>query len=341
MKIRLLFLTVISCFIAKKDLWSQEAAPTHLLNFYWDDDYLNLQGKGTDRAYTSGQRIDYVYTKSQPSRFCIDRLMPKAGTGRKDIYSWSLMQIMVTPDNISDPDFQPDDYPWSGALFFAHSLYSYNSRRKFAFKSEALAGVLGPASLAGPTQRAVHRLIHYTVPRGWSNQFGNTPLLNAAFTAEKQEWESGGWLQVIGGARADAGSLMDELAVYQYLRVGMMNSYFDGLFSLGNASGQGRRRIEFYLFAKPQAQAVAYDALLQGSIFSSKKIVYEQSTVKGKVATEATSYHDIHHLVFEGDYGCVLSVGTVSIAYTQKPTTAYMKGLYDHNVGNITVSKAW
>jgi hypothetical protein len=56
---------------------------------------------------------------------------------------------------------------------------------------------------------------------------------------------------------------------------------------------------------------------------------------------EKASYHDINHLIWEDDYGCALTVGTVSIAYTQKPTTAYMKGLYGHNVGNITLSKSW
>jgi lipid A 3-O-deacylase len=341
MKIRLHFLTLFVFFIGRTDLIAQETSPTHMLNLYWDDDYLNLQGKGTDRAYSSGQRIDFFYMKKRSSGFFMDRVMPKAGSQRTDIYSWSLMQVMVTPDNISDPNFQPNDYPWSGALFVAHSLYSYNGEGKFAFKSEALLGVMGPASLAGQTQRLVHRLIHYREPEGWSNQFGNTPLMNAAFSAEKQEWGCGKFLEVIGGARIDAGAMMDELTVYQYVRIGIMDPYFDGLSALRSASGKSRRRTGFYLFMKPQAQAVAYDAFLQGSIFSSKKTLFEHSLPGTKAVSTPTHYHEINHLVFEEDYGCALSVGNVTIAYTQKPTSAYMKGLYDHNVGNITISKFW
>jgi len=334
-------LTLFAFFLGRTHLFAQEASPTHMLNFYWDDDYLNLQGKGTDRAYTSGQRIDYFYMKQHPSGFFLDRMMPKAGSQHTDIYSWSLMQVMVTPDNISDPSFQPNDYPWSGALFVAHSLYSYNGERKFAFKTEALLGVMGPASLAGSTQRLVHRLINYREPEGWSNQFGNTPLVNAAFSAEKQEWSWNNFLEVIGGARIDAGSLLDELTVYQYVRIGIMNPYFDGLSMLKPASGQRRRRTEFYLFMKPQAEAVAYDALLQGSIFSSRPTFSDPSPLDSKAAGTPDRYHAINHLLVEEDYGCALSVGAISITYTQKPTTAYMKGLYKHNVGNITICKSW
>jgi lipid A 3-O-deacylase len=341
MKIRLLFLALFALSTGKGSLFAQSTPPTHLLSLYWDDDYLNIQGKGTDRAYTSGQRIEFYYLKQHPSRFFADRIIPKAGSHSTDIYSWSLMQIMVTPDNISDPNFQPNDYPWSGALFATHSLYSYNRERKFAFKSEALLGVMGPASLAGPTQRQVHSLIHYRVPQGWSNQFANTPLVNVAFSVEKQEWGWKNFLEVISGARIDAGTMMDGLTAYQLVRIGIMDHYFDGLFTLSSASGQSRKRTEFYLFMKPQAQAVAYDALLQGSIFSSKPTFSVPSMSTDKITGTSKSYHDINNLLFEVDYGGVLSVGTMSIAYTQKPTTAYMKGLYKHNVGNITVSKSW
>ena len=341
MKIRLLFLILFALFTANGSLFAQSTPPTHMLSLYWDDDYLNIQGKGTDRAYSSGQRIEFYYLKQRPSRFFADRIMPKAGSHSTDIYSWSLMQIMITPNKISDPSAQPNDYPWSGALFAAHSLYSYDHDRKFAFKSEALLGVMGPASLAGPTQRLVHGLIHYQKPEGWSNQFANTPLVNLSFSMEKQEWGWGNFLEVIGGARIDAGTMMNELTAYQLVRIGIMDPYFDGLFTLRSTSEQHRKRTGFYLFMKPQAQAIAYDALLQGPIFSSKRTFPDPSSSNGKMTDKSVSYHDINNFVFEVDYGCVLSVGTISVAYTQKPTSSYMKGLYKNNVGNITVCKSW
>lgn len=341
MKISLLSLIVFALLTANGSLFAQSAPPTHLLSLYWDDDYLNIQGKGTDRAYTSGQRIEYYYLKEHPSRFFADRIMPKAGSHSTNIYSWSLMQIMVTPNDISDPSIQPNDYPWSGALFATHSLYSYDHDHKFAFKSEVLLGVMGPASLAGSTQRLVHRLIHYQQPKGWSNQFTNTPLVNLAFSVEKQEWGWKNCLEIIGGARIDAGAMMDQLTAYQLVRIGVMNPYFNGLFTLRSASEQHRKRTELYFFMKPQAQAIAYDALLQGPIFSSKPTFPDPSPSTSKIRDLSDSYHGINNFLFEVDYGCMLSAGTISIAYTQKPTSSFMKGLYNTNVGNITICKSW
>jgi len=42
-------------------------------------------------------------------------------------------------------------------------------------------------------------------------------------------------------------------------------------------------------------------------------------------------------MVAELEYGIVIVYRRFGIAYTQKPSTAYKKGLYGHNVGNISL----
>ena len=237
MKQNLLAVAILSILIGINDTIAQQPAPTHLFGVYWDDDYLNVQGKGTDNSYTCGARFEYYYIKPHPSRLFIDKLMPKAGDHARDIYGWALMQVMYTPNEIGKAEFQPNDYPWSGALFATHSLYSYNTEHSYAFKSEITLGMMGPASLAGPTQRMVHSMIHYTVPEGWPNQYGNSPLLNASFAVEKKELGSNSLFEMIGGARADAGIMLDGLTVYEVMRVGKMSSYFNGFFNLNTTGG--------------------------------------------------------------------------------------------------------
>jgi lipid A 3-O-deacylase len=349
MKPNLLALTMLSLLIGINETIAQQPAPTHLFGVYWDDDYLNVQGKGTDNAYTSGERFEYYYLINHPSRLFIDRLMPKAGDHATDIYGWSLMQVMYTPNEIGKTAFQPNDYPWSGALFATHSRFSYNTERSYAYKSEITLGMMGPASLAGPTQRMVHSMIHYTVPEGWSNQYGNSPLLNASFAVEKREWGSNSLFEMIGGARADAGTMLDGLTVYEMMRVGKMSPYFNGFFNLNGAGGTSltgaggtrKKSSQFYFFLKPQVQAVAYNAILQGGLFSWKPSMVESYSEDGKLTESPAKYHDISNLLVEVDFGWVLSMGNFSIAYTQKPSTPYMKGLYSHNVGNISIYKAW
>src|SRR6202040_1024366 len=96
---------------------SQDTVPTHLWRASWDDDYINFYGKGTDRAYTDGTRFELIEAKQKPPAFLLDRILPEAGDSSVNLYGWGVTQLMFTPNNISKASFQPDDYPWSGALF--------------------------------------------------------------------------------------------------------------------------------------------------------------------------------------------------------------------------------
>src|SRR5437016_356541 len=91
---------------------AQTDGRTWLLRVYEDNDFLNLSGNGTDNAYTNGTRFDLFYTKNHPSRFFIDRLLPKAGDSSLNVFGFGIMQIMVTPNDITVPYDQPDDYPY-------------------------------------------------------------------------------------------------------------------------------------------------------------------------------------------------------------------------------------
>jgi len=191
-----------------------EQTPTRLFRAFWDDDYINYSGHGTDRAYTDGTRFELFYLKSKPSRFFVDKAMPKAGDSSINVFGWGLVQIMITPEDISNPNFQPNDYPWAGALFVSHTLYSYNEQKKYDLQTEIDGGVTGPAALAGPFQDAVHQMIKYKRPRGWDNQFGNAPWVDVKFAAEKQLAAFDRFVEVIGGAQATAGTAINGAAVY-------------------------------------------------------------------------------------------------------------------------------
>src|SRR5882757_5627062 len=225
MKRNLLFIMVLSLvqLSTTTPSYSQkEDAPTHLFRASWDDDYFSFYGKGTDRAYTDGTRFEYIYAKRKPSAFLPDKLMPKAGDSSTNLYGWGITQLMFTPNNISKTSFQPDDYPWSGALFATHTLYSYNEKKKTDIQTELVLGVMGPWALAGEMQTMVHHMIHYTKPMGWDNQYRNSILLNINLTGEKQLLKYGNFLEVIGGAHVYAGTMINELAIYPLIRIGKM-----------------------------------------------------------------------------------------------------------------------
>jgi hypothetical protein len=310
--------------------------PTRLFRAFWDDDYFNYSGKGTDRAYTDGTRFELFYLKKKPSRFFIDRVMPKAGDRSINIFGWGLAQIMITPEDICRSDFQPDDYPWSGALFATHTLYSYNEQKKYDLQTEIDMGVTGPAALAGQFQTAVHQFIHYKRPMGWRNQFGNAPLLDISFTAEKQFAGYQGIIEIIGGGRAFAGTGMNGAAVYSLIRIGKMTPYFKGLLKQYSSAGP-KKKMQFYFIFKPEVQWQLTNALFEGGMNASEpgKIIIPKSS--NKVET----YHPLNHMVYSFTFGPVLVLGRFTISSSQTATSAWMRGLYDHKYGNLTLYYSW
>ena len=313
-----------------------EQGPSRLFRAFWDDDYFNYSGKGTDRAYTDGTRFELFYLKKRRSRFFIDRVMPKAGDSSINIFGWGLTQIMITPEDISRSDFQPDDYPWSGALFATHTLYSYNERKKYDLQTEIDMGVTGPAALAGPFQKAVHQFIHYQRPMGWRNQFGNAPLLDISFTAEKQLAGYQGHIEVIGGGQAFAGTGMNGAAVYSLIRVGKMTPYFKGFLKQYSSAGP-KNKMQFYFIFKPAVQWQVTNALFEGGMNASAP----EKVIISKPSNEVETYHPLNHMVYSFTFGPVLVLGRFTISSTQTAITAWMKGLYDHKYGNLSLYYSW
>jgi hypothetical protein len=196
MKQFLLFITSFLWWARNNTLFAQSSdnINTHMFRLYEDNDFLNIRGKGTDNSYTNGTRFDLFYTKKKQSRFFIDRLMPKAGDSSINIFSWSLAQLMVTPNDISTTQYQPNDYPYAGALFAAHSLYSYNAERNIVSRLN-WSLVFAVRFLAKQSQTLIHSFIHYQKPMGWDNQLKTYPLFNINFTAETQFLAIGNYLK--------------------------------------------------------------------------------------------------------------------------------------------------
>jgi lipid A 3-O-deacylase len=320
-------------------VWAQAGkdTATTLLRIYEDNDFFNIYLKGTDKAYTNGTRIDLFYTKKNNPHFFVDKVMPKAGDKSIDIYGWGITQLMYTPNNIATPDYQPDDYPYAGALFATHSLYSYNAAKKYDFQTELALGVSGPSSFTRQTQSFVHRLIHYQQPMGWDHQAKNELLLNVNFTVEKQLAQYNGWMELIAGSQVSAGTVYNAVSMYPELRIGKMSPYFNGYISQYSKNRKAKNKIQVYLFAKPQPLLVFTNELLQAKASQtvSKSQDEDAQDEPGK------PHHNINRFVYYFSYGAVVTSGTFSISYTQTSETALLKGLYNHEFGNISLYFSW
>jgi lipid A 3-O-deacylase len=331
------------CFAAGNYLLQAQSTKdtaTLLLRFYEDNDFINLYLKGTDDAYTNGSRIDLFYLKKNKPRFFVDRWMPKAGDSSSDIYGWGITQLMFTPSDLTTSVYQPDDYPYSGALFATHTLYSYNPVKKYDLQTELLLGVSGPASFTKQSQTFIHRLINDHKPMGWAHQAKNALLLNLNFTAEKQLAAYDGWFETIVGSQVRAGTMGNGFSIYPEIRIGMMAPYFNGYISQYSKSRhqKAQNKIQAYLFAKPQTLLVLSDELLQGKASETTS----KDNRNAYVSKQASKpYHEINNLVYYFSYGAVLTSGHFSISFTQTSNKALLKGLYNHAFGNISLYFSW
>jgi hypothetical protein len=271
----------------------------------------------TDRHYTHGTRLAWVSDKAGTGpgwvRDLLGRAYPFADV-RGGRIGFALGQNIYTPENISRGDLIADDRPYAGWLYGAASVHAETRQNLLGRKLDVLdtvemqLGMIGPLSLAEPTQKTVHELIDTTRPRGWSHQLDTEPGI--ALLAERK-WRTP---ETKPGARGIAFDVIPHLGaalgnVYTHVNAGAMarigrNLAFDygpphiqpalsGLEAIDSGGEVG-----WYLFAGVEGRAVGRNIFLDGNTFSDSHSV------------------DKHTLVGDFQVGAALVAGRFRIAYT-------------------------
>ena len=100
--------------------------------------------------------------------------------GRIVRWAWAVSQGIITPDDVSIEEPQPDDAPWVGTLGVSVAWSAYDNRRLAAL--QLFAGCMGPCSGAESVQKFVHEDLGFgTPPEGWDNQLVNQALGNVNY----------------------------------------------------------------------------------------------------------------------------------------------------------------
>lgn len=325
-------LAMLLCFNSLLQADAQTEDYRSMIRVYYDNDFLNLLGKGTDRAYTFGSRLDFFYTAKQQPSFFLYRAMPKAGAAAINTFYFSLVQLAYTPNDISKKAPDVNDYPYAGSLTLLHGMQSMNRERKFGFQTELQIGIIGPYSFVENIQNGFHKLIKYQIPQGYQYQLPQDYLFNINMSAEKMLYNPTAWLEVIGGAKAMLGTMQDGLYANAMVRIGKMNPYFDGFITqYATSRASGRPRFQAYAFVKPALEWTAYYAPLDGGVFNGRNDYY-------KTEHEGQQPYSVnHHINPAIDAGLVLSSGRVGLSFTQKLLAPQING-YDAQVtGNISL----
>ncbi|MGD8176261.1 lipid A deacylase LpxR family protein [Marinimicrobium sp. ARAG 43.8] len=100
-------------------------------------------------------------------------LMPEA-EGNLEVSAYTLGQAMMTPKDIEKVVPDEDDAPYAGLLQL-RSAYTVVGK-DVADTLSVTVGIVGPSSGAEEVQRAVHRMVGATEPRGWDYQIKDEPV---------------------------------------------------------------------------------------------------------------------------------------------------------------------
>ncbi len=331
--------------------------PLESISFLVENDSIS----GTDRHYTNGLKASVLLKKDRLKKFsrwlaktlklfpasCEERLgedqkrsdrdQKRSGQDKKHPdacerrIGFALGQNIYTPGDLAVTTLQTEDRPYAGWLYAELGMTAQTENR---LDSVAISlGVIGPASQADDVQRAWHRLLNITQPRGWQHQLKNEPALNISY---QRSWRYFKDNSSFFGFDADAmshlgfslGNVFTNAAAGLTVRIG---DDFKGDFggpprirpSMPGAAHFKPPEDGFgwYLFAGIEGRAVARNIFLDGNTF--------------------TDSHSVDKKILVGDaqLGLALLFKPVRITYTQVFRTIEFDGqVTPHHFGAFSVT---
>jgi hypothetical protein len=141
---------------------------------------------GSDSDYTNGIRFAWMSSEENMPLWTqhIANVLPLASSGNKRI-SIAVGQSMFAPEDLSRRDQVAGDQPYAGWLYGSVGMVSDTG--KTLDNVVLTLGVVGPASLAEPSQKFVHHVTDSPQPQGWDNQLRNEPGLMLTY---ERKWRS-------------------------------------------------------------------------------------------------------------------------------------------------------
>lgn len=239
----------------------------------------DLFGSGADRHYTQGMRVSWLPSPDRVPDWVRDGalMVPGIDAGDHLTFVFAVGQNMYTPEDITRATPNPADRPYAGWLYASFGVAVEDSQANLLHNVALDLGVVGPLSLAGPTQKMWHRLIDVNIPQGWDHQLKNEPGLVLTYEARLREplgaTVSGIEADVTPKAGVALGNIYTYGALGASLRVGQnLGLDYGPPFIRPSLPGAGlvKRRDEWgwYLFAGVEGRAVGRDIFLDGNTFA-------------------------------------------------------------------------
>lgn len=186
MKLNPLVAAFISCFLIV--FLPNPAKAEGILNLQLENDTYFSQ----DQHYTNGLTVSYLPINTSYPK--LSSWLREAGLAHedKDLFAeFSLTQALYTPEDIENPEPQPNDFPWAGHAYLGAKLSHHPLPFKGSWQMQQAAevnlGIIGSIAGARFVQTKFHKLINSRDPKGWHNQLKNEPTAKLTYNLQLQK----------------------------------------------------------------------------------------------------------------------------------------------------------
>ena len=286
----------------------------------------------TDYYFTQGMSLMVLLPafRRLPTRHL---LFPAGVPGSLSHYGVRIRYDGFTPRRIQDAFIRVGDRPYAAYLYVTLFHSRTDPARRARLTSGVQVGIIGPAVGAKPFQVNLHRWLDAPTPRGWDFQVRNDLVLGYEVGAERQLLTAGRALEVVGTARAALSTLRTASNAGVVVRVGLFEPYFRTLLGVtGGGRASGRRPVQAYLEGRAEAQAIGYDATMQGGLLNRAFSRPSPYTLPGSAVRRG---------VVQGSGAVVLAVGGVSARAVGWWMTPEIRGGRRHAWGQVDVRVAF
>jgi len=222
--------------------------------------------RGSDRYYTDGIFIYFRHALAVDSSSKLQNKVLGFEAGQK-IFNPQTGNINVT-GYYDDPSYI--DRPFAAYLYVGSTLnflYSDESNLKLS----AQFGIIGPSAYGKQVQTWVHKTFGFYTPAGWEYQIDNNAVLNLSAEYNRLLARTTGF-DVSLSSYGNLGNGFSGAGLGPLFRFGNFNQLFNSVSTQSTVIRKNKKaslhQHELFFYYKPQINYVAYDATIQGGLFT-------------------------------------------------------------------------
>ena len=271
----------------------------------YDNDFFTA----TDRYFTQGILLEVVSPRLRTSPLRRVLIAPRGSRVRTGL---AFEDDGYTASDLKRSDILRGDHPYAGTKQLRAFSIADDSVRRQRVSSSLNIGVIGQGAGGAEIQTFIHRRTGNTIPQGWGNQIRNDLILNYEAGVEREAYRRDTRLLVTASGIGRVGTFNTAATLGLTAMFGRVGAPF---------SAASVRR-EFYLYVKPQLNAVGYDATLQGGLFN-------------RTSPYTIASRDLSRLVYRQTVGIAYRSRSHFIEYYQSLGTPEFRGGRAHRSGGV------